>query len=159
MRRYAQAVWRMCGCVGFWFMWPLIYVFIGRSQRARVCIRCGDEVLLVRPWLSSGAWQLPGGGLMRAESALDAAVREVREETGITLSKSQLKQSKEPIPVREVGIPFRAHIFQVILSKKPRVKKAPIEIADIAWISLDQLDGMKVSPSTKQARALIEIAD
>lgn len=43
-----------------------------------------DRVLLVRQVYESG-WHLPGGGLKRGESFGDAARREVREETGLSL--------------------------------------------------------------------------
>ena len=49
-----------------------------------VCLR-GDEVLLIRrgtpPRL--GEWSLPGGRIEPGERAADAALRELREETGI----------------------------------------------------------------------------
>jgi 8-oxo-dGTP diphosphatase len=49
-----------------------------------VCLR-GDEVLLIRrgrpPRL--GEWSLPGGRIEPGERAIDAALRELREETGV----------------------------------------------------------------------------
>jgi len=49
-----------------------------------VCLR-GDEVLLIRrgkpPRL--GEWSLPGGRIEPGEAAVDAALRELREETGV----------------------------------------------------------------------------
>jgi 8-oxo-dGTP diphosphatase len=49
-----------------------------------VCMR-GDEVLLIRrgtpPRL--GEWSLPGGRIEPGERAIDAALRELREETGV----------------------------------------------------------------------------
>jgi 8-oxo-dGTP diphosphatase len=50
-----------------------------------VCFRGADEVLLIRrgtpPRL--GEWSLPGGRIEPGERAADAALRELREETGI----------------------------------------------------------------------------
>jgi 8-oxo-dGTP diphosphatase len=49
-----------------------------------VCLR-GDEVLLIRrgkPPLM-GAWSLPGGRIEWGERAVDAALRELSEETGV----------------------------------------------------------------------------
>jgi 8-oxo-dGTP diphosphatase len=49
-----------------------------------VCLR-GDEVLLIRRGTPprQGEWSLPGGRIEPGERAMDAALREVREETGI----------------------------------------------------------------------------
>lgn len=49
-----------------------------------VCLR-GEEVLLIRrarPPLA-GSWSLPGGRIEPGERAVDAALRELREETGV----------------------------------------------------------------------------
>jgi 8-oxo-dGTP diphosphatase len=49
-----------------------------------VCIR-GDEVLLIRRGKPprQGEWSLPGGRIEPGERAIDAALRELREETGV----------------------------------------------------------------------------
>ncbi len=49
-----------------------------------VCIR-GDDVLLIRRGKPprAGEWSLPGGRIEPGERAVDAALRELREETGV----------------------------------------------------------------------------
>jgi 8-oxo-dGTP pyrophosphatase MutT (NUDIX family) len=47
------------------------------------------QVMLVRHGYAAG-WMLPGGGVERGESLAEAAVREVREETGIVAEEEPL---------------------------------------------------------------------
>ncbi|GAA0625851.1 NUDIX hydrolase [Brevundimonas kwangchunensis] len=49
-----------------------------------VCLH-GDEVLLIRRGTPprQGEWSLPGGRIEPGEAATDAAIRELREETGV----------------------------------------------------------------------------
>jgi len=49
-----------------------------------VCLR-GEEVLLIRRGTAprQGEWSLPGGRIEPGERAVDAALRELREETGV----------------------------------------------------------------------------
>ena len=50
-----------------------------------VCLK-GDEVLLIRRGTAPriGQWSLPGGRIEPGERAVDAALRELREETGVS---------------------------------------------------------------------------
>ncbi|MEV0197484.1 NUDIX domain-containing protein [Nonomuraea sp. NPDC050691] len=60
-----------------------------------------DRVLMFRfvppdPWPREPAWHLPGGGIEPGESAVQAASREIREETGLILQPRDLG---EPVAV------------------------------------------------------------
>ena len=71
-----------------------------RYDLERSCVRVvlrdrSGRVLLFRAELESMApghwWELPGGGIEAGESYADAAVREVREETGLEISPGQVE--------------------------------------------------------------------
>ncbi|MFN3516284.1 MAG: NUDIX domain-containing protein [Novosphingobium sp.] len=48
------------------------------------------RILLIRHSYGSGNWMLPGGGIGRREDPLDAAARELVEETGCRLENARL---------------------------------------------------------------------
>src|SRR4051812_17481145 len=80
---------RLLGTIAFWLSWPALWIYLRGSQRTRVLIVCDEEILLVRGWLSTGQWSLPGGGLHKNEDPVAGAQREVAEEVGISLTASQ----------------------------------------------------------------------
>lgn len=48
------------------------------------------RILLIRHSYGSGNWMLPGGGIGRREDPLDAALRELVEETGCRLERARV---------------------------------------------------------------------
>lgn len=94
------------------------------------------RVLLVRHTYTSG-WHFPGGGVNKRETAIDAAVREVREETQIELTEAP----------RLVGIYLSLvqiksdHILFYEAGPWRRVDEKPpnMEIAEAKFFALDQL--------------------
>jgi len=67
--------------------WRLAQV---RLRGCRVFAFDGEgRVLLIRHSYGSGNWMLPGGGLGRGENPLDAALRELVEETGLMLAQAR----------------------------------------------------------------------
>lgn len=63
------------------------------SVRVRVLVANDkNEILLVRTWIGSQLWSPPGGGIGLGEQPKVAAVREVREETGVNIFVSELKE-------------------------------------------------------------------
>lgn len=110
--------------------WPLT---IG----VRIIVRDGDErVLLVRHTYAPG-WHFPGGAVDRRETAVDAAVRELREEALIEASS----------PPRLVGVYLSTvnhksdHIvlFEAGAWRSIAGKARPLEIAEARFFPLRDL--------------------
>lgn len=95
-----------------------------------------------------GSWQLPQGGLDDGESPVDAAWRELAEETGLGADEVQLKSEHPGWTVYELPLGFRrgsrrgqAHrwfIFQV-LSDLVEPRPDGVEFGAWCWMSRERL--------------------
>ncbi|MDB5175432.1 MAG: hypothetical protein JWM81_290 [Candidatus Saccharibacteria bacterium] len=138
-------LWRLAGKTIFWLAWPALYFYLKDSRRSRIAVRCGNELLVARIWISDGAWSLPGGGAHRHESALAAAVRELYEETAITVDPAQLRLVGLQ-QYRRHGLRYLYDAYEVVLKLKPTVHKQKLEIAELAWLTPAQLAHQGMSP-------------
>lgn len=133
-----RKLWQAVGILLFWASWPLLVLYINRSERTRVLIVCGGEFLALKSWLGSGKWSLPGGGLHRGEPITGGALRELHEEAGITIAPAQLKPLLSE-PYEHQGFKYPCHYFVVELSSKPKVKIQAGEITTYIWLPLQSL--------------------
>lgn len=65
--------------------WVTVCTRAGPMRGVRLILVRDGRVLLVRHRYAPWAWTLPGGGVGRGESAEQALIREIREETGLQL--------------------------------------------------------------------------
>lgn len=142
------------GIAIFWLGWPVLWVYFRRGERTRVLVRSGHEVLLVRSWLGDGRWILPGGGLHRNEDPRVGAVRELREETGISLSPDQLR-FLDTSSYRDKGFRFPCHYFAVELRGRPPLALQRREIAEACWASSQSLSKQRLGADVQHALALL----
>ncbi len=127
------------GKIIFWVTWPGLWFILRWSYRTRVLITAGDKVLVVRPWLGSGQWTLPGGGVHRGEDVVVAAIREVEEETGLKLRTKQLSLTSERT-FRANGLRFRYQECVVVLKSPEDVRPQPGEVEAIEWVDKTSLN-------------------
>ena len=112
---------------------------------AYVVLRRGDEVLLLlraKTGYMDGYWAVPAGHVEQGESALTAALREVREEVGVKIDPADL------VPVTAMhrtggnGLAIDERVdFFFTASRwegEPRLME-PDKAAGLDWYSLDKL--------------------
>ena len=128
---------------------------IARAPRTRVMVVLnGTELLMVKNWMGSQQWTLPGGGVKRGEAPDAAAVRELNEETGLVLNREQLQfvgpmQNRRPprsillyrVDITDADsaahIPSRSRFEIVGLSWHP-ILGLPIDRTEVADLALSQ---------------------
>lgn len=145
-----KKVWQKLGTVVFWALWPALVVYVRRSERTRLLVVCGQKVVVVKDWLGSGKWTLPGGGLHTGEEPLPGVLREVAEETGIQLAATQVR-SFFTEEYRARGMRFNCHYFLAELPETLPLKAQFWEIAELAWLDQAQLNTKNANPDVLAA--------
>lgn len=127
----------------YWVLRPAIWVVIRTTRRARVLVVCQGEFLVVRPFIGSGSWTLPGGGVRRGKSYRSGVVRELFEEVGISLDPDNVIEC-------EVSAKY-ARLFGAYLDFKPDLSLHRNEIRDHKWIKIDKHADYKLSTYIENA--------
>lgn len=127
-----------------------VYSRILRTPRARLVVQNSQgEVLLVKTWLGGGRWGLPGGGIERGESAEEAALRELREETGILASVEELRPL---FTLQHRGHDEIAFLLTREKADLPAVSPRKFEIEDMSWFSPEKLPRLELTAEKILAR-------
>lgn len=98
-------------------------------------------------------WELPGGKVEPGESAVDGAVREVAEETGLLVSITGLSGVyTDPghvmvYPTGEIRQQFAVCLHAVPVSGRPRADGH--EMTSVGWYELEALDRLSIHPSMR----------
>lgn len=141
---------RISGTAAFWLSWPLLYVYLRKTERTRVLLVTDKTVLLIRTWHGTGEWSLPGGGIHKNEKKELAATRELLEETSIALGTDQLRALGTKMHT-EYKLIFTCHYFvaepKEAIIAKPRLP----EVLETQWVRIDELAKYRLGPDTRHA--------
>ncbi|HZX06833.1 NUDIX hydrolase [Kribbella sp.] len=112
---------------------------------AYVVVRRGDEVLLLlraNTGYMDGYWAVPAGHVEQGESAVAAAVRELREEVGVEVDPADLVPVTAMHRTQGNGDPIDERVDFFFTTEKwtgePSIKE-PDKAAGLGWYSLDDL--------------------
>ncbi len=102
------------------------------------------RLLLLRQPPGHG-WSLPAGLLDRRESPLDAAVRELHEETGIKVDAADVSPASPNAVVHQMGR-WVDCVYQVqVPSSQVELKVDGGEVLEAGWFRLDALPPLRTS--------------
>jgi 8-oxo-dGTP diphosphatase len=114
-------------------------------------VRNGDGRVLLVQRMDTRNWELPGGKVDLGESAVDAAIREVAEESGMTIKVTALAGVyTDPGHVMvcstgEIRQQFALCFHAVAVDGHPRPDHE--ETIDAAWVAINALDRMPIHQS------------
>ena len=110
-----------------------------------------NRVLLVRRGQQPGKgdWAIPGGRVELGERMHAAAVREVFEETGVSIQPGELIYYFETIqPDQDGKIRFHYVIFDFMATYLSGEPTPQDDALDARWIAPDQIDSYGLNPRT-----------
>ena len=127
--------------------------FISELAGAICFVECKGEFLLLKRALHShqgGTWTAaPGGKMEPGEAPLEAAVRELREETGIRLPASRLR-FLHTVYFQLPDCEYILHLFHTAVAEKPPVVILPEEHTEYVWATFERALGMPLMLGDKE---------
>ena len=117
----------------------------------------GDRVLLIlHPYIKK--WFQPGGHIDEGESPIEAAIREVYEETGLVCISAI--ENPEPIDIDVHEIPANpnknegAHLhIDLLYQLKVLREEVPLEKITLGWFSFDQIESLRIQRAISRLSA------
>ena len=117
-----------------------------------IVVRGGSEVLLVRRGVEPfrGQWSFPGGHVEPGEPLLEAARRELQEETGVEAEPLGIIHVHELLAEGPGGVPHHYVIIDVLMRYLGGEARAGSDAAEAAWFSLDRLPLSEMTPGARR---------
>lgn len=112
-----------------------------------------DQVLLVRRRNEpdAGLWGFPGGHVDAGETALDAAARELREETGVAAKPERYLTNIDVIQHDETGaLRFHFLLAAVLCRYVSGTPVAADDVSEAAWVPLNDVARLATSDAVQE---------
>jgi ADP-ribose pyrophosphatase YjhB (NUDIX family) len=119
------------------------------NRGALVAIWHAGKVLLVRNSYVN-YYSLPGGNVRTGESALDAAVRELREEIDLEVVPERLKVAVDQTHIWE-GRSDHVTVFRLDVEEAPTIKVDNREVISAEWFAPAEALELELFPVLRQA--------
>ena len=104
---------------------------------ALVIVRKGDRFLLAQERKYGQSWTIPGGRVELGESLAEAAIREVREETGVPIKLDGIVRFEHS--PSSTGARVRVIFAGSPIDDTPPKTLADAESLGAAWLTLDEI--------------------
>ncbi|MFB9968304.1 NUDIX hydrolase [Sinosporangium siamense] len=113
-----------------------VHIILRRDRDVLLCLRQGGY--------ASGQYCLPSGHLDDGETVVDCAVREVREEVGVTIKPAALQPASVIHHLSPEGRPRVGFFFATTVWEGEPYNAEPDKCAKISWVPMDVLPGNTV---------------
>jgi 8-oxo-dGTP diphosphatase len=107
---------------------------------ASTYLEVNKELLFIQRAKSErGLWGVPAGKIEKDELPKEAMIRELFEETGISLESPYDIEELKPLYIRKPEVDYVYYMFRVALEEKPKVILSD-EHLDYQWLSSNQIE-------------------
>jgi nucleoside triphosphatase len=110
-----------------------------------------DQLLIVKTHKWHGNYTIPGGHVELGEHLLDAMKREIKEETGLTLSRADFLCFQEFVYDDSFWEQRHFIFFDFLCRVEPGEVKLNNEAEDYIWVDLDQVEEYPIDDYLRHA--------
>lgn len=117
-----------------------------------VVVHKGDKVLLIKRGKepNKGKWSLPGGAQDTGETVMEAASREVLEETGLYIKDTQIIDVVDSITKDDNGkVLYHYTLIEIGALWHDGEPKANSDAEEVMWAGVETLDNFDLPPITR----------